>query len=175
MSRTKTKPKKGRRVSGGFLAVIVFKWVKGLAFVIFGVAALVPAVILLRRLLVDIARFLSVSRENTLVHRVADVIQTVTPKQVGAAGIASLIIAAVFFVEGALLLARVWWSTYFTIGLTTLGIPLELWEIAHRPDSVRRYVLLLLNVLILVFLWTRRNEFRHQGSGSAAAKKRASG
>jgi len=94
------------------------------------------------------------------VHRVADLIRTVTPRQVGAAGIASLIIAVVFFVEGGLLLARVWWSTYFTIGLTALGIPLELYEIAHRPDSIRRYVLLLLNLMILVFLWTRRNEFR---------------
>jgi uncharacterized membrane protein (DUF2068 family) len=180
MSRNKTKAKsgtkKGRRVSGGFLAVIVFKWIKGIAFVIFGVAALRLSRLEIMPTAVDIARFLSVSRENALVHRVADVIQTVTPKQVGAAGIASLIIAAVFFVEGGLLLARVWWSTYFTIGLTALGIPLEVWEIAHKPDSVRRYVLLLLNVLILVFLWTRRNEFRGQSSRSnAAPKKRAAG
>ena len=120
MSRTKTKTKKAHRVSGGFMAVIAFKWVKGIAFVIFGIAALRLSRLEIMPTAVDIARFLSVSRENTLVHRVADFIQTVTPKQVGAAGIASLIIAAVFFVEGALLLARVWWSTYFTIGLTTL-------------------------------------------------------
>jgi uncharacterized membrane protein (DUF2068 family) len=176
MSRTRKKKSKGGRISGGFIAVIVFKCVKGIAFVILGIAALRLARLEIMPTAVDIARFLSVSRENALVHRVADVIQTVTPRQVGAAGIASLIIAVVFFVEGGLLLARVWWSTYFTIGLTALGIPLELWEIAHRPDSVRRYILLLVNVVILVFLWTRRNEFRDQGAKRAApAKKRAAG
>jgi uncharacterized membrane protein (DUF2068 family) len=154
------KTKKAGRISGGFLAVIVFKCLKGIAFVIFGIAALRISRLEIMPTAVDIARFLSVSRENALVHRVADLIRTVTPRQVGAVGIASLFIALVFFVEGGLLLGRVWWSTYFTIGLTTMGIPLELWEIAHRPDSIRRYVLLFVNVAILVFLWTRRNEFR---------------
>ena len=176
MSKTRKKGKKSGRISGGFLAVIAFKWVKGVAFVIFGIAALRLSRLDIMPSAVEIARFLSVSRENALVHRVADLIRTVTPKQVGAAGIASLVIGIVFFVEGALLLARVWWSTYFTIGLTAMGIPLELWEIAHRPDSIRRYVLLALNVAILVFLWTRRNEFRHmRPERSTAVKKRAAG
>ncbi|HYK41988.1 MAG TPA: DUF2127 domain-containing protein [Thermoanaerobaculia bacterium] len=176
MSNTRKNARKGGRVSGGFLAVIIFKWVKGVAFVIFGIAALRLSRLDIMPSAVEIARFLSVSRENALVHWVADVIRTVTPKQVGAAGIASLFIGIVFFVEGALLLARVWWSTYFTIGLTAMGIPLELWEIAHRPDSIRRYVLFALNVAILVFLWTRRNEFRHTRPAKATAvKKRAAG
>lgn len=176
MSRTVKKKKKEGRISGGFIAVIAFKWLKGIAFVIFGVAALRLSRLEIMPTAVEIARFLSVSRENALVHRVADLIRTVTPRQVGAAGIASLFIGVVFFVEGALLMARVWWSTYFTIGLTTLGIPLELFEIAHRPDSIRRYVLLLLNLAILVFLWTRRNEFRHLRPARATpAKRRAAG
>jgi len=55
---------------------------------------------------------------------------------------------------------RVWWATYFTIVLTALGIPPELIEIARRPSSTRRYVLLAINLAILGYLWTRRNEFR---------------
>ena len=176
MSKPGKRGKKSGRVSGGFLVVIAFKWVKGIAFVIFGIAALRLARLEIMPTAVEIARFLSVSRENALVHRVADIIRSVTPKQAGAAGIASLVIGVVFFVEGALLLARVWWSTYLTIGLTAMGIPLELWEIAHRPDSIRRYVLFALNVGILVFLWTRRNEFRDVRPARAAAlKKRAAG
>src|SRR5512132_429021 len=146
MSRTVKKKQKAGRISGGFIAVIGFKWLKGIAFVIFGIAALRLSRLEIMPTAVEIARFLSVSRENALVHRVADLIQTVTPRQVGAAGIASLVIGVVFFVEGALLMARVWWSTYFTIGLTALGIPLEIYEIVHRPDSIRRYVLLVVNL-----------------------------
>ncbi|MDQ6891617.1 MAG: DUF2127 domain-containing protein [Acidobacteriota bacterium] len=170
------KKKKAGRLSGGFIAVIVFKGVKGIAFVILGIAALRLSRLEIMPTAVDIARFLSVSRENALVQRVADLIQTVTPKQVGAAGIASLFVGLIFFVEGALLMARVWWSTYLTIGLTAMGIPLELWEIAHKPDSIRRYVLLAVNVGILVFLWTRRNEFRDARPAKASpVKRRAAG
>ena len=47
-----------------------------------------------------------------------------------------------------------------TITLTALGIPLEIYEIFRRPASVRRYLVLLVNVVILLYLWNRRNEFR---------------
>jgi uncharacterized membrane protein (DUF2068 family) len=66
----------------------------------------------------------------------------------------------VFAAEGSLLAARVWWATYFTIVLTALGIPPEVIEIAKRPDSARRYLLLAVNIAILIYLWRRRNEFR---------------
>ncbi|MEO8432289.1 MAG: DUF2127 domain-containing protein [Acidobacteriota bacterium] len=152
--------KEKKRMSGGFVAVIVFKWVKGIAFVIFGVAALRLSRASPMPSAVQIAKFLSVSKENELVRRVAEIMSTVTPGQAVGAGVASLAIAVVFFVEGILLAARVWWSTYLTIALTAMGIPLELYEIFHKPDSVRRYVLLAVNAAILLFLWTRRNEFR---------------
>ncbi|MEO8190347.1 MAG: DUF2127 domain-containing protein [Acidobacteriota bacterium] len=160
---TRSRPNGGEkrgRISGGFLAVIIFKIVKGAAFVVLGIAALKLSRSGEMPTAVQIAKFLSVSRENELVHRMADLIRGLTPAQATAAGIASLVVAAVFFVEGVLLAARVWWSTYLTITLTALGIPLELYEIYHRPDSVRRYLLLAVNLGILIFLWTRRNEFR---------------
>src|SRR5450631_3385082 len=165
------------RVSGGFWAIIAFKWVKGIAFVIFGIAALRLSRAPAMPSAVQIAKFLSVSKENELVHRVADVIATVTPRQATAAGLASLFIAIVFFAEGVLLTARIWWSTYFTITLTSMGIPLELYELVHRPGSVRRWILLALNSAILRFLWSRRNEFHDKKSSAPAhpQKRRATG
>lgn len=177
-SRKKSKRHSGR-MGGGFIAIIVFKWLKGLAFVIFGIAALKLSRAHVMPSAVEIANFLSVSKENELVHRVADVIANVTPKQATAAGLASLFIALIFFVEGVLLAFRIWWSTYFTIALTAMGIPLEIYEIAHRPESIRRWALLVVNLAILAFLWYRRNEFRKEQPAAAAAahtsKKRASG
>ncbi len=160
---TKSRASGGKKrggVSGGFLAVIIFKIVKGAAFVVLGIAALKLSRSGEMPTAVQIANFLSVSRENELVRRLADLIRGVTPAQATAAGIAGLVIAAVFILEGILLASRVWWSTYLTIALTALGIPLEIYEIIHRPDSVRRYLLLAVNLGILIFLWTRRNEFR---------------
>ena len=51
---------------------------------------------------------------------------------------------------------------YFTILLTALGLPPEILEIAKRPGSARRYLLLAVNVAILVYLWRRRNDFRSE-------------
>lgn len=160
------------RIGAGFVAIIVFKVLKGLAFVIFGIAALRLSRAPSMPSAVEIAKFLSVSKENELVHRVADLIAPVTPRQATAAGIASLIIGVVFFVEGALLSFRIWWSTYFTIALTTMGIPLELYEIVHRPGSIRRWALLVVNAAILIFLWRRRNEFRREIAWHPDAKPR---
>jgi uncharacterized membrane protein (DUF2068 family) len=44
--------------------------------------------------------------------------------------------------------------------LTASGIPFEIWEILHRPWAFRRYLLLVVNIAILLYLWARRNEFR---------------
>ena len=163
-------------LSGGFAAVITFKVLKGLAFVVFGIAALRLSRAPAMPSAIEIAKFLSVSKENELVHRVADIISTVTPRQATAAGLASLVVALVFFLEGVLLSARIWWSTYFTIAITAMGIPLELYEIVHRPESVRRWILLGVNAAILLFLWTRRNEFREgMAPAERPAKRRATG
>ena len=150
-------------LSRGFVAVIAFKWLKAVTFLVFGIAALRLARLHSIPSAVEIARFLSVSPENALVHRVADVLARSTPRQEVAVGVASLLVSGVFAVEGACLAARIWWSTYLTITLTALGIPLELYEIAQRPDSVRRYLLLGINLAILGYLWARRDEFKRYG------------
>jgi uncharacterized membrane protein (DUF2068 family) len=104
----------------------------------------------------EIARFLRSSPENELVR----VIARVTPRQYVGIGLFSLFAGMIFAVEATLLSFRIWWSTYFTITLTMFGIPLELYEVARSPASIRRYVILAVNVAILVYLWRRRNEFR---------------
>ena len=156
-----------RKMGAAFTAIIAFKVLKGLTFFVFGIAALKLSRAPAMPSALQIADYLSVSRENALVHRVADILSRITPGQATALGIASLVVAAVFLIEGACLAAQLWWSTYFTITLTALGIPLEVYEIAHRPESIRRYVLLLINLAILGFLWARRDEFRRGRSAAA--------
>jgi uncharacterized membrane protein (DUF2068 family) len=148
------------RLSGAFVAIIAFKYFKGLLSLLVGVGAL--------RLLgrsempsaTDVARFFGLAPENLLVHRLAAILGSVTPHKAVAIGAAALFVGAVLLIEATLLVFRIWWSTYLMIGLTSLGLPFEIYEIFREPTKLRRWLVLLINVAILAYLWWRRNEFR---------------
>ena len=147
-------------MSAGFVAIILFKIFKGIVFLLFGIAALrlmhsgaLPSAR-------EIAHFLAVSPENQVIRKIAEAARGITPIEAHRIAIGALVASAVFFAEAAFLAAEIWWSPYFTIVLTASGIPFEIWEIFHRPAAFRRYLLLAVNVAILLYLWTRRNEFR---------------
>jgi uncharacterized membrane protein (DUF2068 family) len=144
------------KLSGGFLAIIVFKYFKAVLFLLVGIAALTLSRTDPFPTVEQVGRFFRSSPENELIRA----FHHLTPGLALGIGFASLFVALVFGVEATLLAARIWWSTYFTIVLTACGIPLEIWEILHKPSSLRRYLLLVVNAAILVFLWTRRKEFK---------------
>ena len=148
-----------KRLSGGFLAIIVFKYFKAVIFLLVAIAALRLSRINPFPTAEQVARFFRSSPESELVRTFS---RFLTPGLAMQIGVVSLFVAALFGTEGTLLAARVWWSTYLTIVLTASGIPLELFEILRRPSGLRRYVLLAVNVVILVYLWRRRNEFRDE-------------
>ena len=148
----------------GFIGIIVFKYLKCAAFLLLGLVALRVARLPRHSEPLEIARYLGVTERSRVVQDVSKVLDALTSRQVEAIGVASILIGLVFAAEGSFLAARVWWATYFTIVLTALGIPPEIIEIAKRPGSVRRYLLLAVNVAILIYLWRRRNEFRTETS-----------
>jgi len=154
-----------RKLSGGFLAIIAFKYFKAVVFLLVGIAALSLSRADPFPTAEQVARFFRSSPENELVKAVA----RLTPGWAIGIGVASLFVGAVFGTEATLLTARVWWSTYFTIVLTALGIPLEIFEIFRRPSGYRRYLILAVNIVILLYVWRRRNEFRDNwGRGGPA-------
>jgi uncharacterized membrane protein (DUF2068 family) len=159
-------------LSGAFVAIIIFKWLKAAAFVIFGVVALKLARASEMPSAIQIADFFSISRENELVHHVADLIRAVTPRQATGFGFASVLVGGVFLTEGTFLALQIWWATYFTVFLTAVGIPLELMEIAKRPGSQRLYLLLAINTLILVYVWRKRKEFRRTSAAPQTTEVR---
>lgn len=153
------------RLSAGFLGIILFKLAKSAAFLLLGAVALRIARLPHHSEPLEVARLLGVNSRSVLVQHLSLVLSALTIRQVEAIGAACFLIGLVFAAEGTLLAARVPWAPYFTIVLTALGIPPELMEIARRPESVRRYALLAINVAILVYLWKRRNEFRIRRPG----------
>jgi len=148
------------RLSAGFLWIIVFKFAKSASFFLLGAVALRIARLPHHSEPLEVARLLGVNSRSVLVQHLSMILSAMTTRQVEAIGAACFLIGLVFAAEGILLAARVPWAPYFTIVLTALGIPPEIIEIARRPESVRRYALLAINVAILVYLWRRRNEFR---------------
>jgi uncharacterized membrane protein (DUF2068 family) len=158
MTATSTSPRP--KLTPGFIGIIAFKYLKAAAFLLLGLVALRIARLPHHSEPLEIARFLGVTERSRVVQDVSTVLAALTSRQVRVIGVASTLIGLVFAAEGSFLAARIWWATYFTIVLTALGIPPEILEIARRPGSPRRYLLLAVNVAILIYLWRRRNEFR---------------
>ncbi len=143
-----------------FIAIIVFKYFKAVLFFLVGFGVLrlarTPPVLVAHQL----ARIFRSDPESELIRRSVAVLRELPPGEAIGIGVIAIAVGLVFATEGTLLSVRVWWSTYFTIVLTAMGIPLEIFEIVRRPGSLRRYALLVVNFAILIYLWARRNEFR---------------
>ena len=148
------------RLTPGFVGIIVFKYAKLVAFLLVGGAALRLARLPDGSGPLQVARLFGIDERNEIVRLVAAGLAALTRGQIEAIGAAAILIGLVFGMEGTLLALRVWWAPYFTIALTALLIPPELLEIARHPASGRRYLLLVVNVAILVYLWRRRDDFR---------------
>ena len=147
-------------LSGGFVAVIVFKFLKCAGFLLLGATVLHIAHVSRRDPTMELAEMLGVNAHRFGVEKLQEIYEEFTPGQVQALGLAALSVGLVFGAEGAFLTARLWWATYFTIALTALGIPVEILEIAKRPHQTRGYALFAVNLAIFAYVWTKRNEFR---------------
>jgi uncharacterized membrane protein (DUF2068 family) len=156
-----------RPLSGGFIAVIVFKYLKAAAFLLVGVAVLRFEHVARRDPSMAFARFLNANPERESIQRLSRFFEEITPGQGRAIGAAALAIGCIFAAEASFLVARIWWATYFTIFLTLLGVPLELMDIWRKPYQLRGWYFLIINVAILIFLWQRRNEFRDRFRASS--------
>ena len=157
------------RLTGGFVAVIVFKYLKAASFLLLGIVVLRFVVVARHDPAMEFARFLNANPDRESIRRLSTFFHDITTGQREAIGAAALAVGAVFAAEASVLVARLWGATDFTIFLTILGIPLELVEIWRRPTFLRGWIFLVINVAILVFLWRRRNEFR----GTLAQRSRA--
>ena len=148
------------KLSGGFVAIIAFKYLKAAAFTVLGVAALHLARIPRDSLQIHLAHLLGASGRTLMLRHLGSIITALTNGQVRAIGLGAIVVALVFAAEGTALLLKKPWAPLFTITLTALGIPPEIIEIVRQPDAPRRYLLLAINAAILYYLWTKRNEFR---------------
>lgn len=165
-----TKP----RLTAGYLWIIAFKYAKFASFMVLGIAALRASRLPQGSLAQAAIRLFGAHEHSPLVQHLASVLSVLTPLEIEGLGAASLLLGLVFGAEGTLLSLRIWWAPYLTIVLTAMGLPFEIFEIAHHPTSLRRYVLMAANVAVLVYLWRRRNDFKPEAAPARSPRGIAS-
>jgi hypothetical protein len=154
-----------KRLTGLFIVIILFKFLKAAALVFVGVVVLRFVNVTRHGAPMEFARFLNAGSDRESIRWLSTFFDHITTGQREAIGAAAIAVGAVFAGEGFLLLARIWWATYFTISMTLFGIPIEVLEIWRRPQRFRGWLYLVINIAILAYLWRRRNEFRDEFRG----------
>jgi uncharacterized membrane protein (DUF2068 family) len=144
-----------RRGAGVLLGIALFKLVKAAALIALGVGAFSLAKG--QQSVSGLARIISEARmdpNNRLIHGALSTIAGLDARRLEALGVGTFIYAAVFLVEGSGLLLRKRWAEYLTSVVTASFVPLEIYEMAHKP-SVTKALGIVLNVAIVIYLVVR--------------------
>ena len=87
-------------------------------------------------------------------------------------GVAALVYAALFLVEGIGLLARKVWAEWLTLGITASFIPIEIYELVHHASALKA-ITLALNIAIVVYLVFKLRKQRAEDREARAKKSGA--
>ena len=151
---------KDTSAGSGVLAVIgVFKLVKTAVLLTLGVGALVGGHEDVAQVLAHFARWTGAFSGREIVQHLLARLLALDNHTIHRLGVASLVYAVMFAVEGVGLLSRRTWAEWLTVGVTGSLIPLEVYELWRRPGPAKAAALVL-NVVIVAYLVWRRLEAR---------------
>ncbi len=136
---------------GGLLVVGAFKLLKALFFIAIGLGALHLVHRNFGDLVMHLVDSLPIDPEGRIVSMVMDKADLINGHDLRRIGAGAIIYAMLCLIEGTGLLLRKGWAEYFTLILTTLGLPLELFELV-RHATLFRAGALAINLLILLYL-----------------------
>lgn len=118
-------------------------------------------------------RVIHLDPENRFLSDIGDKLEKITPSNVKWVATGTLVYSLFSLVEGVGLIFRVPWAVWLAIGESAFFIPIEIFELMHHHEMVRRGVLhpgfawklciiLGLNILIVWYLFQNRVRlFRH--------------
>jgi len=89
--------------------------------------------------------------QQDLARRTASWLLGLPPGHAKTLAVATLLYALLFAVEGIGLLFKKRWAEWLTVVATASFIPIEVWEVSHRPASVKGLVLVV-NLAVVWFL-----------------------
>ena len=135
----------------GLLLVGLFKLSKAVFFAAVGAGALH---LIDKNVSVVVARALDALRidpERRMVGVLIEKAGLISNHELRRAGLLSILYAGVCVVEGTGLVLEKRWAEYFTVTLTALGLPWEIYELAGRY-SAYKMALLAVNLAVLLYL-----------------------
>jgi uncharacterized membrane protein (DUF2068 family) len=118
-------------------------------------------------------RFIHLDPENRFLSDIGDKLDTITPSNVKWVATGTFLYSLFSLVEGVGLIFRVPWAVWMAIGESAFFIPIEIFELVHRHELVKRgelhagfawklSIILGLNILIVWYLYQNRTRlFRH--------------
>jgi uncharacterized membrane protein (DUF2068 family) len=109
----------------------------------------------------DLIGFLHLNSEGRLAHRIVETVTKLNPSNIKLFFGLSLLYATVRFVEAYGLWRLRAWAEWFAIISGTLYIPIELYELIHKPTYTRAGILIF-NVIIVLYLYSFRREQKHE-------------
>ena len=121
----------------------------------------------------NVLRFIHLDPENRFFSDIGEKLDQVTPSNVKWVATGTFLYSLLALVEGVGLIFRVKWAVWLAIGESAFFIPIEIFELVHRHELVKRgelhpgfawklTVILGLNILIVWYLFQNRSRlFRH--------------
>jgi len=109
----------------------------------------------------DLLQFLHIDPERKFFSDLENKIALITPGRVILVAGGAFFYSLFSLVEGAGLVLRVSWAGWLAIGESAFFVPIEVFELIHRP-SLAVFGILALNVFIVWYLFQNRHRlFRH--------------
>jgi len=144
-----------QRPDFGLRLIIVWKFVKAVVLVGLGITAFALVHSDIQALALRAVRWLGLDPAGHRVARALAMAAGLTPDRIAVIGVGAIIYACVMMLEGWGLHRRRTWAEWLTIILTSLLIPIEVYELARYP-SLGKVLTLVVNVLIVIYLARHR-------------------
>jgi len=135
----------------GLLLVGIFKLSKAIFFTAVGAGAMDLMNKNISAVVMHVVDVLRIDPERHFVGILMEHVGLIQPQALRRAGILSFLYAAVCLVEGTGLMLEKRWAEYFTVTLTSLGLPWEMYELIEK-FSPYKVGLLVINLAVLIYL-----------------------
>lgn len=145
----------------GVHIIAIFEAVKGVIGLIagFGILSLINRDI--ADFAEDLVGFLHLNSEGRLAHKIVETITKLDSSNIKIFFILSLFYAAKCFVEAYGLWRLRAWAEWLAIISGSLYIPIEIYELIHKPTFTRAGVLIV-NIAVVIYLYSFRKEQKHE-------------
>jgi uncharacterized membrane protein (DUF2068 family) len=135
----------------GLILIAAFKLLKGLALLVVGIAVHMLAN---KNLVAEAQHWVDLFRvdpHNHYLHLLLEKLTKVDARRLHALSLGTFVYSALFLTEGVGLFLRKRWAEFLTVISTAGLIPLEIYELIHRPTPIRA-LLLLVNLAVVAYL-----------------------